>query len=83
MFITFETENNEQITIDVTPVQSWDKESLVRYSADQLGCDYVDFKASKKNKREITPINWKPLKDAYRQEMLTIQRPARKFAVKF
>ena len=40
MFITFETENNEQITIDVTPVQSWDKESLVRYSADQLGCDY-------------------------------------------
>lgn len=82
MFITFKTEENTEITIDITAVSSWDKESLVRYAADQLGCDYVDFKKpSKTTNRTITPINWKPLKDSYRQEMLTLKRPVRKFTV--
>jgi hypothetical protein len=82
MFITFETDTNKQITVDITSVQSWDKESLVRYSADQLGVGYVDFKISRKNKKQLTTIDFQPLKRQYRQEMLVMKRPIRKYAVK-
>ena len=80
MFITFENESQQKITIDITSVKNWDKESLVRYSADQLGCDYVDFKVSRTNKKQLTTINFQPLKRQYRQEMLTMKRPPRKYA---
>jgi hypothetical protein len=80
MFIEFETNQSEFITIDATEVKSWDKESLVRYASEQLGVDYVDFKVIRKLKdRKITNINWRPLKVAYRQEWLTLKRPPRKF----
>jgi hypothetical protein len=80
MFIEFETNQSEFITIDATEVKSWDKESLVRYAAEQLGTDYIDFKVIRKLKdRKITNVDWRPLKVAYRQEWLTLKRPPRKF----
>jgi hypothetical protein len=82
MFIEFETSQSQFVTIDVTEVKSWDKESLVRYASEQLGVDYVDFKVIRKLKdRKITNIDWRPLKVAYRQEWLTLRRPPRKFLV--
>lgn len=81
MFITFETDKNTKITIDATLVKDWDIESLVRYAADQLGTDYVDFRKIRKVKTQVTPIDWQPLKRQYRQEMLTLKRPARKYAI--
>lgn len=81
MYITFETEITF-ITIDISKVQSWDTESLVRFAADQLGTDYVDFsRRSKVAKGAITPINWKPLINSYRSEMVTLKRSPRKFVV--
>jgi len=80
MFIEFETSQSQLITINATEVKSWDKESLVRYAAEQLGTDYIDFKVIRKLKdRKITNIDWRPLKVAYRQEWLTLKRPPRKF----
>ena len=82
MYITFETTDGQKITIDITKVQSWDTESLVRFAADQLGTGYVDFsRRSKKLKGTVTPINWRPLIHNYRQEMVTLKRPPRKFVV--
>lgn len=82
MYITFETDKNTYITIDATPVKSWDTESIVRYAADQLGTDYVDFKKIRKiGRQKITDIDWQPLKRQYRQEMLTLKRPARKHSI--
>ena len=82
MFIEFETSQSQLITIDVTEVKSWDKESLVKYASEQLGTDYIDFKVIRKLKdRKITNIDWRPLKVAYRQEWLTLRRPPRKFLV--
>jgi hypothetical protein len=82
MFIEFEDSRSQLITIDVTEVKSWDKESLVRYAAEQLGTDCIDFKVIRKLKdRKITNIDWRPLKVAYRQEWLTLKRPPRKFLV--
>lgn len=82
MFIEFETSQSQLITIDVSEVKSWDKESLVRYAAEQLRTDYIDFKVIRKLKdRVVTNIDWRPLKVAYRQEWLTIKRPPRKFLV--
>jgi hypothetical protein len=84
MFIEFETDESEFITIDVTEVKSWDKESLVRYAVEQLGTDYVDFKVVRKLKdRVVAKIDWRPLKVAYRQEWIALRRPPRKFAVSF
>jgi hypothetical protein len=80
MFIEFETSQSQLITINATEVKTWDKESLVRYAAEQLGTDYIDFKVIRKLKdRKIANIDWRPLKVAYRQEWLTLKRPPRKF----
>ena len=82
MYITFKTTDSQKITIDITRVESWDSESLVRFAADQLRTDYVDFsRRSKVAKDAITPINWKPLINNYRSEMVTLKRPPRKFVV--
>jgi hypothetical protein len=82
MYITFETTDSRKITIDITRVQSWDSEDLVRTACEQLGTDYVDFsRKSKKLKGVVTPINWKPLINNYRSEMVTLKRPPRKFVV--
>lgn len=82
MFITFETTETTETTVDITRVQSWDTESLVRFSAEQLGTDYVDFsKPSKIAKGDVTEIDWKPLINRYRTEMVVLRRPARKFTV--
>ena len=81
MYITFETEITF-ITIDISKVQSWDTESLVRFAADQLRTDYIDFsRRSKTAKSVVTQINWRPLIQEYRSEMVTLKRPPRKFVV--
>ena len=81
MYITFETEITF-ITIDISKVQSWDTESLVRFAANQLRTDYIDFsRRSKVAKGAVTQINWKPLINNYRSEMVTLKRPPRKFVV--
>ena len=82
MYITFETTDSQKITIDITKVQSWDTESLVRFAADQLRTDYIDFsRRSKTAKSVVTQINWKPLINNYRSEMVTLKRSPRKFVV--
>ena len=85
MFVTFETTESKFITIDITKVKSWTDESLVAIACEQLGTDYIDYQDRKKRQKKgvtVTPINWSPLKAAYRQ-MLTIKRPPRKFAISF
>jgi hypothetical protein len=85
MFVTFETIESKQITIDITGVSGWDNEQLTRYACEQLNTDYTDYQGrSRKLKKGavVTPINWRPLKVSYRQE-LTIKRPPRKYSVVF
>ena len=57
----------------------------VPIACEQLGTDYIDYQDRKKRQKKevaVTPINWSPLKAAYRQT-LTIKRPPRKFAISF
>jgi hypothetical protein len=86
MFVTFETIESKQITIDITGVSGWDNEQLTRYACQQLNTDYTDYQDRRSRKLKkgvtVTPIDWSPLKAAYRQ-MLTIKRPPRKFAISF
>ena len=85
MYVTFETSDGQKITIDITRVRAWDTEDLVHTACDQLGLEYVDFsRRSKKLKVKgtvtptVTPIDWRPLIQEYRSEMVTLKRPPRK-----
>lgn len=80
MFVTFETEKTF-ITVDISTVQSFDTESLVRFACEQIGLDdYVDFfDPSTVARCEVVQINWRPLINRCRQET-AIKRPIRKFA---
>jgi hypothetical protein len=87
MFVTFETIESKQITIDITGVSGWDNEQLTRYACEQLNTDYTDYQDRRSRKLKkgavVTPINWRPLKVSCRQKMLTIKRPPRKYSVVF
>ena len=86
MFVTFETIESKAITIDITGVGGWDDEQLISYACRQLGTDYLDYQDRSRKLRKgvtVTPINWRTLKAAYRQEMLTLKRPPRKYSVVF
>ena len=86
MFVTFETIESKAITIDITEVGGWDDEQLTSYACRQLGTDYLDYQDRTKKLKKgvtVTPIDWRPLKVAYRQQMLTMKRPPRKFAISF
>lgn len=79
MYVTFKTSDGQKITIDITRVRAWDTEDLVHTACEQLGLEYVDFsRRSKKLKGTVTPINWRPLIQEYRSEMVTLKRPPRK-----
>lgn len=81
MFVTFETESTF-ITVDISTVQRFDTESLVRFACKQIGTDYVDFfDPSTVARCEVVQINWRPLINRCRQETVILKRPARKFAV--
>jgi hypothetical protein len=80
MFVTFETETTF-ITINISKVDTFDTETLVRVAANQLGVDYLDFfKPGAVARTKISNVDWQPLVNKYRRENVIMKRSPRKFA---